>query len=199
MRTSSSCSDLKSGQRAAKSDSPRSLPGEGKRRIESCSSPSEPRWITLAIPTSGRESSAATRSAKLPFEHLDVGVEQEDVAAPRPGDADVVAGGEAAVGGAQHLDVVELALDRLRGAVAGGAVDDDPLGPQVAERGLGRAQRAQGHLAPVVGHDHDAQVRPQIAHAGTARRITAGTRAVHPAGTSTEAAQVHIAAMKRNR
>ena len=37
------------------------------------------------------------------------------------------------------------------------------------------------------------------AHAVTARRISGGTRAVHPAGTSTEAAQVHIAAMKRNR
>ena len=140
-RISSSCSDLKTGQRAAKSDSPRSLRGRGEAAH---------RELQLAVGAALDDAGDADvrprverrdQLGEVALEDLDVGVEQEDVAALRPGDADVVAGGEAAVGDAQHLDVVELALDRLRRAVGRGAVGDDPLALAV-RRARPRAERS---------------------------------------------------------
>jgi hypothetical protein len=86
---------------------------------------------------------------------FDVRVQEKDVAASRPRKSDVVPRCEAHVRDSCHPQVREPRLDRIRCAVAGTAVHEEPLDGDLAERRLHGFERLEGTLAPLVRDDDD--------------------------------------------
>jgi hypothetical protein len=86
---------------------------------------------------------------------FDVRVQEKDVAAPCLWKGDVVPRREAHIRDPCHLQVREPRLDRIRCAVAGAAVDEEPLDGDLAERRLHGFERLERTLAPLVRDDDD--------------------------------------------
>src|SRR5690606_20725013 len=89
-------------------------------------------------------------------ENFGVGIEQEDVAPARPGQPQVIAGGEADVLRAgDQLDPGELGGDHFRAAVGGGAIDDDDLQGEIAASPVDGGEAGAQQVAHVPANDDD--------------------------------------------
>jgi hypothetical protein len=86
---------------------------------------------------------------------FDVRVQKKDVAASCLRKGDVVPRREAHIRDPCHVQIREPRLDRIRCAVAGAAVDEEPLDGDLAERRLHGFERLERTLSPLVRDDDD--------------------------------------------